>query len=143
MNHLLFSILITVIAINFFALGALALLLANARIVLRRNLQKRHVHFRTMDISLTATSSFQAADILGIEEAAYRAYCEEHRIELPEDRIARKQVEEQKLLVEKERILAEEASWRAEQEKNDEERRRSQEVEARSRVERLKRFGFQ
>ncbi len=143
MYHLLFNILIAVIAINVFALGALALLLVNARIVLRRNLIKRHMHFRTVDVSLTATTSFQAAEILGIEEESYRAYCEEHQIELPEDRIARKQAEERKLQVEKDRILAEEASWRAEQEKNDEERRRSQEVEARSRVERLKRFGFQ
>jgi hypothetical protein len=143
MYHLLFNILIAVIAINVFAIGALALLLANARIILHRNIRKRQEYFQTIEVSLSAPSSIQAANLLGIEEDAFRTYCMEHRIEIPEDRIARKQEEEQKQQEAQDRILAEEASWRAEQEKNDEERRRSQEAEARSRVERLKRFGFQ
>ena len=142
MNSALFSILMWIIALNVFALGVLVLFLVNARINLKRNILQQRLYLRAYNLALSAKTSEEAAQYLGITKEEYQQFCRQKGIETPEEREVRVEEEHNQKEAEQQRILEEEAAWRSEQERILEERRKAQEEEAKKRKERLRKFGF-
>ncbi|HUT62765.1 MAG TPA: hypothetical protein VMZ04_02295 [Anaerolineae bacterium] len=142
MDLMLNKIFITIIAIDFFALGVLLIFLINARMNLKREIAEKKVYFKALTVVQTARSSEEAAKEMKISPNEFILYCEEKNIEIPEkrkerlDKIKKTQEEDQQ------RIMEEEAAWRAEQEQIAEERRKAKEEEARKRQERFRKFRF-
>ena len=142
MNVILFKILMWIIAFNLFALGVLVIFLINARLNLKRDIIRKKFFFDAYNMATSATSSYEAAEKLGITREEFISFCKLRGIETPEEIKERLEAERKQEEEEKQRIFDEEAAWRAEQERIIEERRKAQEEDARKRKERLKKFGF-
>jgi len=142
MQLLLNKFLLIIIAIDVFAFGLLIIFLINTRINILRKVNRARLFIRILEISKSANSSEEAAQVLGITRENFIQYSEERNIESPEIRIKREEKNEKMKEYEEKRIMDEEARWRAEQEKTSAERKHILEEQARKRKERLGKFGF-
>ena len=142
METTLYKILMAIVAIDIFALGAMILFLINARINLKRQIIQKRFYYKTLALSQTADSAEEAASKLHINREEFITYCEEKNIELPGKRKERLEKDKKTKDEEQKRIMEEEAAWRSDQERILEERRIAQEEESQKRKEHLKKFGF-
>jgi len=142
MQLLLNKFLLIIIAIDVFAFGLLIIFLINTRINILRKVNRARLFIRILEISKSANSSEEAAQVLGITRENFIQYSEERNIESPEIRIKREEKNEKMKEDEEKRIMDEEARWRAEQEKTSAERKHILEEQARKRKDRLSKFGF-
>ena len=142
MQLFLNKFLLIIIAIDVFALGLLIIFLFNTRINIQRKVNQARLFIRAFEVSKTADSSEEAAQILGITREKFIQYSKERNIETPEVRKERDEKNKKIKEEEEKRILDEEARWRAEQEKIESEKKQLLEEQARKRKERLSKFGF-
>ena len=142
MGLILNKIFITIIAIDFFALGVLLIFIINARINLKREITEKKAYFKALTVAQTANSSEEAAKKMNILPNEFISFCQEKKIETPEKRKERIEKMNKAQKEDQKRIMEEEAAWRAEQEQIAEERHQAKEEEARKRQERLRKFGF-
>ncbi len=142
LSVILMKILMWALALDLLAVGVLILFLLNARANMKREIIEQRFFAKAYYYAMHLESSEAAAEILNVSGDDFREFCKLKNIELPEDRIERKDRETREKEEQRQRILAEEAAWRAEQERAQEEQRKAQEDEARARKERLKKFGF-
>ena len=142
MFEILLTMLWYILLADLFAVLVLVLVLINARINLYRQIESIRSYYRVFEVTRSAKTSYEAAELLGMDVDDYVSFCRMRRIETPEERVEKAERIERDREAQEQRILNEEAAWRAEQEHILEERRKSQEEEARKRKERLKKFGF-
>ena len=142
MDLILNKIFVTIMAIDFFALGVLLIFLVNARINLKREITEKKVYFNALTAAQTADSSEDAAKVMNVSPDEFISFCQEKNIETPEKRKERLEKIKKAQKDDQRRIMEEEATWRAEQERIAEVRRREKEEEARKRQDRLRKFGF-
>jgi hypothetical protein len=142
MQEILNKVLMTIIAIDIFALGILVLFLINFRMNIHRRLVEREFALLLLSSIQKADSTEQVAKIMNMNVDYLSQYCLDRGIETPEMRIERIQEQKRRQDEENQRIMEEEAMWRSEQEKINETRNRERELEAKKRKERLRKFGI-
>lgn len=142
MQLFLNKFLLIIIALDIFAFGLLIIFLINTRINILRKVNQARLFIKVFEISKTADSSEEAAQIIGITHEKFIQYTEERNIESPEIRKEREEKNKKIKEEEQKRIMDEEARWHAEQEKITAERKNILEEQALKRKERLSKFGF-
>jgi len=142
MSSFLMKILFWALALDVFALGLLLVFMINARMNLRREITEARYYFKAIALAQMTSSSDEAAERMGIPLDDFKKFCALKDIEPPERRTSRIKAEHEAEEEEQQRLMAEEAAWRGEQERIIEERKKASEEEARTRKERLRKFGF-